>query len=357
MRSIAYCILIPCLLFLCLGTASAHPHKSGQSDHGPSLENYITKETVVIDEVQRIPELLNEVHRLIEEKNLIFLLTGSSARSLKKKGVNLLAARAFKAEMLPLTWHEINRDGQFDLDKYLLVGGLPMAYLENNALEYLYNYVETYLKEEIQAEALVRNLSNYHRFLNYAASRNTEIINFTKVGNNAQLSPNTVRDYYQILEDTLIGKMLPCWKKSTKRKSISSAKFYFFDAGVVNALKRVESLPEAGSLYGYAFEQFIFQELTAYLSYNKIRKELTFWRSKNDQEVDFLIGDEVAIEVKSTKKIIKSDQKGLIALMEEKIWTHTLLVSRDKVLKQNDNGIIQIYWKDFLENLWAGKYL
>ena len=166
-----------------------------------------------------------------------------------------------------------------------------------------------------------------------------------------------MRDYYQILEDTLIGKMLPCWKKSTKRKSISSAKFYFFDAGVVNALKRVESLPEAGSLYGYAFEQFIFQELTAYLSYNKIRKELTFWRSKNDQEVDFLIGDEVAIEVKSTKKIIKSDQKGLIALMEEKIWTHTLLVSRDKVLKQNDNGIIQIYWKDFLENLWAGKYL
>lgn len=252
--------------------------------HSPSsLENYIKHKIVVIDEVQRIPELLNEVHRLIEEEKITFLLTGSSARRLKKKGVNLLAGRAFDSRMFPLTWKELTLEENFDLAKYLQIGGLPKAYLEDEAQDFLFSYVEMYLKEEIQAEALVRNLANYHRFLNCAAQRNTEIINFTKVGNNAQLSPNTVKDYYQILEDTLIGRMLPCWKKSIKRKSISSAKFYFFDIGVVNTLKQVESLPESSDLYESAFEQFIFQEISAYLSYNKIRKPLTFWRSKNDQ--------------------------------------------------------------------------
>ena len=145
------------------------------------LEQMISQSQVVIDEIQRIPELLNEVHRLIEEKNISFLLTGSSARQLKRKGVNLLAGRALIANLFPLTWCEITREETFDLEKYLLIGGLPKAYLENIGQDFLFAYVDTYLKEEIFAEALVRNLANYHRFLQAAASANAGIVNFTKI--------------------------------------------------------------------------------------------------------------------------------------------------------------------------------
>lgn len=191
------------------------------------LESMAQGKVVVIDEIQRIPELLNEVHRLIEEKQISFLLTGSSARSLKRGGANLLAGRAFRADMFAFTWQELQAEKIFDLSKYLLTGGLPMAYLGEHPHEYLYNYVETYLKEEIQAESLVRNLANYHRFLEAAASANAEMVNFTKVANDAQLSPNTVRDYYGILEDTLIGYLIPAWTKSKKGKPCRRRNFIF----------------------------------------------------------------------------------------------------------------------------------
>ena len=322
-----------------------------------NIETYISKKWVVIDEIQRIPELLNEVHRLIEEKHITFLLTGSSARKLRRSGVNLLAGRAYKSQLLPLSWKELINEKIFKLDTHLHYGGLPSIVKNQDPAEYLYSYVDTYLKEEIQAEALVRNLSNYARFLDAAALMNGEMINFTKIANDAQLRPNTVRDYYQILQDTLIGEMLEPWTGSVKRKAIQTAKFYFFDLGVVNTLKKIKVIERNSDTYGKAFEHFIYLELKAYITYSKKRIELNYWRSKNGHEVDFIVDGNIAIEVKTTKKVSAHDLKGLNALSEEQHkWKHMLVVSQDTQAKSYPNGISQIYWEDFLNNLWNGKY-
>lgn len=320
------------------------------------LESYITKKLVVIDEIQRIPELLNEVHRLIEERSIRFVLTGSSARKLRKGGVNLLAGRAYRAELFGLSWHEISREQTFDLDKYLLYGGLPTAYLESDPEEYLYAYTETYLREEIQAEAFVKKLANYDRFLHAAALSNAEMINFTKVASDAQLSPNTVRDYFVLLEDTLIAQLLPPWTKSRKRKAIQTAKFYFFDVGIVHSLKNIDRLNRNTDAFGKAFEHFIYSELRASLSYARNRKTLCYWRSTSNMEVDFVIGDNIAIEVKASSRVTQRDHKGLKALQEEKQWEKLLLVSQDETAKIFPSGIQHIHWERFLENLWNGEY-
>ncbi|MBW2702845.1 MAG: ATP-binding protein [Deltaproteobacteria bacterium] len=321
------------------------------------LENYIKNSLVVIDEVQRIPELLNEVHRLIEEQQKKFLLTGSSARKLKRTGVNLLAGRAYKASLFGLTWNEIiQHAGSFDLDRYLLYGGLPTAYLEEDPADYLYAYTDTYLREEIQAEALVRQLSNYSRFLDMAAKSNAELVNYSKIGNDAQVAPNTVRDYYQLLEDTLMGQNLPPWTKSVKRKAIQTAKFYFFDPGLVHSLKKMSTLERNSGDYGKAFEHFLYCEIRSALSYLRCRKEFCFWRSKNNQEVDFIIGDDTAIEVKASRRVTERDHKGLRAIAEEKTWKHLLLVSQDKTDKRFPSGVRHLHWEDFLRSLWQGLY-
>jgi len=323
------------------------------------LEEYVRHKRVIIDEVQRIPEILNEVQRLIEERGIRFALTGSSARKLKRSGTNLLAGRAYRSNLYGLTWREITTDdtaGQFDLDRYLLYGGQPMAWLGDDPEEYLYAYTDTYLREEIQAEALVRNLSNYGRFLEMAAHCNAEMINYTKVGNDAQVHPNTIRDYYQLLEDTLIGSTLPPWTKSTKRKAIQTPRFYFFDIGVANSIRNIRTLDRNSDLYGKAFEHFIYSEIRSYLSYNRIRLPLTFWRSKNQQEVDFVVGDETAIEVKASKRVSQRDHKGLGAISEEADFRHLLLVSADKTSKTFTSGIRHQYWENFLKDLWGGKY-
>ncbi|MBP9707529.1 MAG: ATP-binding protein [Oligoflexales bacterium] len=320
------------------------------------LEHMIQKKIVVIDEIQRIPELLNEVHRLIEEKKIRFLLTGSSARQLKRKGTNLLAGRALVAKLYPLTWYEISREQSFDLNKYLLLGGLPKAYLEDVGQEFLFAYVDMYLKEEIMAEALVRNLANYHRFLQAAASCNSKIINFTKIASDAQLSPNTVRDYFQILEDTLLAYMLPPFQ-GNKRKTVMASKFYFFDPGVRNAILNIRSVPEASDIFGENFEQFIVSELRAYLSYHNLRQPLTYWRSQTKLEVDLVVGEEHAIEIKSSEKVSPRDHKGLLAISEEANFQKLWLVSRDRVNMTFESGIQQIFWRDFLEKLWNGKVI
>ena len=320
------------------------------------LSSLIRKKYVIIDEIQRIPELLNEVHRLIEDEKKCFLLTGSSARKLKQGNTNLLAGRAFKAELFPLTWFELAANKRFNLSRYLRFGGLPLAYLGKHSEEYLYNYVDTYLKEEIQAEAVTRNLPNYTRFLQSAALNNAQLLNYTKVASDAQLSPNTVRDYYQILEDTLIGFSVSPWTKSIKRKAIQTAKFYFFDPGIVHALCEIRSLDPNSDLFGRAFEQFIACELRAYLSYKKIRIPLRYWQSKSRLEVDFVIGNQTAIEVKSGKKITSRDHKGLLAIKEENNWKQLIIVSRDSVRARFKNGIQHLYWENFLTDLWKDKF-
>ena len=321
------------------------------------LEGLISKKYVIIDEIQRIPELLNEVHRLIEDKNKRFLLTGSSARKLKKNNTNLLAGRAFKSELFPLTWFELSNNKKFKLKHYLRFGALPLAYLKANGGEYLCNYVDTYLKEEIRAEAIVRNLPNYVRFLQSAAFNNAQLLNYSKTANDAQLSPNTVKDYYQILEDTLIGFSVSPWTRSVKRKAIQTAKFYFFDPGIVHTLCETQHLDPNSDLFGRAFEQFIACELRAYLSYKKIRSSLKYWRSKSGFEVDFIVGNEIALEVKSSKKITQRDHKGLLAICEEKKWRQMIIVSQDPVPAKFKNGIQHLYWESFLKKLWQGLFL
>ena len=267
------------------------------------LSSMAGKKYVIIDEIQRVPELLNEVHRLIEERGSRFLLTGSSARKLKRGQANLLAGRAFKAALFPLTWFELNAADKFNLNHFLHLGGLPLAYLRKNGQEYLYNYVDTYLKEEIYAEALTRSLPNYTRFLHSAAFNSCRQLNYTKTARDAQLAPNTVRDYYQILEDTLIGFMVPPWTQSIKRKAVQSPKFYFFDPGVVRSIQGIKLLSPKTPSFGLAFEHFIACELRACLSYKKAHLPMSYWRSRRSGlEVDFIIGDQLAIEVKAGKK-------------------------------------------------------
>ena len=314
---------------------------------------------VVIDEIQRIPELLNEVHRLIENrqfenKKITFLLTGSSARKLRRGKANLLAGRVWQAQMFPLTWQEIHcctNEIFFELDKYLFHGGLPAVYLSDHPEEELDAYVNTYLREDIMAEGLIRKLAPFSRFLRTIALANGEVINFSKLANDCQVPPTTVTEYVSLLEDTLVGFILPAWTESKKRKAISTAKFYFFDPGVTHLLAGTQTLDRNSNLYGKSFEQFIGMEIRAWLSYKRKREPLTYWRSTHGHEVDFLIGRETAIEVKSSKKVSSRDFKGLRLLAEENVFSKFILVSQDKVNTKNGQ-FYAIYWEEFLKKLW-----
>ncbi len=312
-----------------------------------AYDNY---EMVVIDEVQRIPALLNSVHRLIEDHGIKFLLTGSSARKLRRNQSNLLGGRARQADLFPLTYHEIP---QFDLDRYLNYGGIPMIYDSDEPTEDLHAYVSLYLKEEIQAEAVVRSLPAFSKFLHFSALTSGELLNFTNISNDVALSATTIREYYHLLEDTFIGFMLPAWIKSMKRKAISTAKFYYFDIGVKNVLAGIKSIEPKSDLYGRAFEHFIACELRAYLSYRRKHVSLSYWQSTSGFEVDFIIGNDIGIEVKTTTRVHDKHLKGLKALAEEKICQHYFLISHDHINRKQDDQFTIIYWEDFLKKLWA----
>lgn len=310
-------------------------------------------EYVVIDEIQRVPELLNEVHRLIEERAIKFLLTGSSARKLRQSGVNLLAGRAWKAELFPLTANEIV---DFNLDRYLLHGGLPQVYLSTKPVEELNAYVDTYLKEEIQAESFIRKLQSFIKFLQAAALTSGQILNYASLSSDVEVPASTLREYYSILEDTLLGFTVPAWNKSVKRKALSKAKFYLFDIGVRNILVGTESLDSKTDAYGYAFEHFIAIELRAHLSYFRTRLTLSYWQAKNGQEVDFIVGDHIAIEVKTTNQASSKHLKGLHALQEENICKKFYLVCFDQNHRIVD-GVEIIHWRDFIKLLKSDAWL
>jgi len=306
------------------------------------------KTYVVIDEIQRVPELLNEVHRLIENKHIRFLLTGSSARKLRCQGVNLLAGRARQAELFPLSYHEFKT---FNLPRYLQYGGLPMVVLSDEPEEDLDAYVYTYLEEEIKAEALVKNLPAFSRFLQLSALTSGTTLNFTSIASDAGVSSVTLREYYQILEDSFLGFSVLPWRHSVKRKAVATARFYYFDTGVKNRLAGIHAIPEQTDLFGQAFEHFIAMELRAYLSYFRKKLSLCFWRTSDGHEVDFIIGDQVAIEVKAAKKISSKHLKGLRYLMEEKKLEKYYMVSQDPIALKEE-GIYILPWEDFLKRLW-----
>jgi len=258
---------------------------------------------IVIDEIQRLPELLNEVQLLIEEKGVKFLLTGSSARKLRRSGVNLLGGRARTVHLHPLTTSELGDD--FALHRALHHGLIPSIYLSDDPKADLEAYAGTYLQQEIVAEGATRNVPAFSRFLKIAALCNGTIVNFTNIANDAQVPRTTVYEYFEILKDTLILHELPAWKKSKKRKPISSSKFYFFDVGVVRSLQGRQFSPGTPE-FGEAFETFIMQELIAYKDYLS-GEPIEYWRSRSGFEVDFILGDHTAIEVKAKENVNDHD--------------------------------------------------
>ncbi len=315
-------------------------------------ENRREPRRIVIDEIQKIPSLLDEVHRLISQYSWSFLLTGSSARKLKRGAANLLAGRAWIAELFPLTSHEIP---DFDLVTYLNRGGLPNVYFSQNPHEELENYISLYLKEEIQAESLTRNLPAFSSFLDAIALSNAEEINFESFAGDCAVSPMTARNYLQILEDTLIGFSLPGFRKTKKRKAVSRLKHYLFDVGVVNTLCERGEIRPKSELFGKAFEQFVIQEIRACLSYRRLKKQLFYWRSTSGFEVDLILDQDLALEIKSTSMIGERDLKGLRALKEEGLIRRYAVISLDEELRERRDGIRIYPWRMFLEQLWQGK--
>ncbi len=305
---------------------------------------------VVIDEIQKVPELLDEVHRLIEKNQTRFLLTGSSARKLKRSAANLLGGRARIANLFPLTFSEIP---DFNLLRYLTFGGLPAIYTSDDPYDDLMAYVNSYLNEEVEQEAQVRNLGKFARFLKCAALSNSQQINYASIASDAMVSESTVRSHYMILKDTLMGDLLEPWKESKKRKAVQTPKFYFFDTGVTNAIVGKRSLTPQTVDFGQAFESFIYMELKAALDYKRAHLPLTYWRSVSHQEVDFLIGDTVAIEIKAKERATMRDTVGIQALREEKIFKKFFLISLDPQ-PRHENGISFLHWRDFLTKLWEG---
>ena len=307
---------------------------------------------VFIDEIQKSPELLDEVHLLIEERGIRFLLSGSSARKLKRAGTNLLGGRARTKYLHPFVYPEVAEDNDL-LERVMARGLLPPHYLSEAPDEDLRSYVDTYLSEEIAAEGQARNLPAFARFLQTAATLNAKMINYTNVANDAQVPRQTVRLWFQILIDTMLGYELSSYTSTVKRKAVETAKFYFFDIGVVRALRRLPAILPESSDFGEFFEHYIFMELKAYLDYRKPSSRLSYWRSLSGYEVDFVIDDEVAIEVKTAEVAQDKHLSGLKALREEGKIKSFYLVCRESRPRKVD-GIDILPWREFLARLWAG---
>jgi predicted AAA+ superfamily ATPase len=314
----------------------------------------------IVDEIQKAPQLLDEVHRLIEKnKKLRFILTGSSARKLRKEGVNLLGGRASKVLFHPLVFPEFATDFKFHSNflSQLENGGLPSVTLAKNPKRRLSDYVGLYLKEEIQNESLVRSLDNFSRFLDILSLANSEQVNFNEIGNDAQVAPSTVRDYYQILVDTLIGDLVPGFTKTKKRKAMSTAKFYFFDTGVAHCLTRRSSLTPGSIEFGKAVEHYVYLQLKAYLSYKFKPHEINYWRSTSNLEVDFVVHHGIeeifAFEVKAG--VNPNQSKGLLALAEEFPLKRKIIICLADQPRLTESGIEILPMDFFLKELWKGK--
>jgi predicted AAA+ superfamily ATPase len=310
---------------------------------------------VIVDEIQKLPALLDEIQILIERnKKLRVILTGSSARKLKRGAANLLGGRAWVCRLHPLVSAEL--DGPRLLDR-LNRGSLPSIIDSEHYKEDLKAYVGTYLHEEIRAEGLTRSIENFSRFLEVAGLTSGEQINFSSVAADAGFPPRTVREHYQILEDTLVGHQLPAYQKTSKRKPVATAKFYLFDVGVANTLKRIPGIEEGSNAYGHALEHLIFLELRSYLDYHRLDHELTYWRSRSQFEVDFLVGDEIGIEVKSKARVFPRDYKGLRALSEEVRLKRKIVICAEKMRRRADDGTEIMPPTLFFKELWAGSLI
>lgn len=312
------------------------------------------KEAVIVDEVQKIPALLDDIQWLIVNHQVQFVLCGSSARKLKRSGANLLGGRALRYELYPLVYKEIP---DFNLIRALNHGLLPKHYIAEKHEHLLQSYVGEYLKEEIAAEAVVRNMPAFTRFLEIAAFSNGSMVNYKNIARECGVSPVTAKEYFQILVDTLIGRWICPFQKKPKRRVILSPRFYFFDVGIVNYLLKRKQIEPGSENFGFAFEQFIFQEIIAYSHYSGKNFEIRCWRTASQLEVDFILGDhEASIEVKAASNAGPEHLTGLKAFNEEYKTKHSILVSLDP--RPRLVGEIKIYpWKDFLDKLWGGEII
>lgn len=307
---------------------------------------------VILDEIQKIPELLDEVHWLIVNRRMQFVLCGSSARKLKRSGGNLLGGRALRFELFPLVYPEVS---DFDLLRALNHGLLPRHYQAADPRGPMEAYVGDYLKEEIAAEALTRNIPAFGRFLEAAAFSNGEIVSYQNIAADCGVSAPTIRQYFQILEDTLLARFLPSFRKRPKRRVIQTPKFYLFDVGLANhLLKRGPIVPRSES-FGKAFEHFIHQELIAHSHYSGLRYPVSYWRTASQIEVDFILGDpQVAIEVKGVEQVGAHHLVGLKAFREEYRPRRSIVVSMDPKPRVID-GISVLPWAVFLQQLWGNE--
>lgn len=312
------------------------------------------RQPIIMDEVQKVPYILNEVHWLIENKGLSFVLCGSSARKLKRGHANLLGGRAWRYEMAPLTTQEI---GEYSLLKVLNQGLVPSHYTagREHYRKSLKAYVIDYLKEEVFEEGLVRNVQAFSRFFDALAYCQGELINYSNVARDCGVDAKTVREYFHIMEDTLIGTMLlPYIRRKSRDLITQTPKFYLFDVGVSGYIAGRIVPEEKGEQFGRALEQFIFMELKAYSRYSEKDFELNYWRTKTGLEVDFVLGQgEVCIEVKGSDRVKPGDLKGIKAFAGDYKPGKAIVVCNEKEPRLND-GIQIMPWQLFLEKLWNG---
>jgi predicted AAA+ superfamily ATPase len=309
---------------------------------------------VIIDEIQRIPSLLNEVHWLIENRSIRFILSGSSPRKILHSGGNLLGGRAMRYELYPLTYAEIP---DFDLLKALNSGLLPRHYMAKNSGKLLSAYIGSYLRDEIIAEAKIRNITSFSKFLEAAAFSNGEMVNFSNIAAECSISSTTVKEYFQILEDTMTGRFVQAYQKKPKRRVITSPKFYYFDVGIAGFLLKRGRIETGSEAFGKALEHYIYQEIYAYSHYSDKNFPVSYWRTASQIEVDFILGDhEVALEIKSTNTINPRHFKGLKSFSEEYTTKKSIIVSTDPYTRKIDE-ITVLPWNIFLERLWSGEII
>ena len=328
--------------------------KQHSEEFRESLLRYPPETLVIVDEIQKVPDLLDEVHWLMVEKGLWFILSGSSARKIKKSGANNLGGRAIPETLFPLVSAEIP---DFDLERAVQNGMIPRHYMVANARNRMRAYIDLYLKEEIIEEALVQNVDEFVRFMEVAAIMDGEILNYENVASDCEVSANTVKASYKILVDTLLGFEVPAYRKVIKRKLYKSPRFYYFDVGIANHLTKRYHLAPKTPEYGHAFEHLIMQEIVAYLGYTNSDEELTYWHTYENLEVDAVIGDaRVAIEIKSKEHIDHDDKKGVTEFAKEHPDTKQIIVSRDRISRRS--GDVDLYYvTDFFKALWAGEII
>lgn len=313
------------------------------------------EEPIIIDEVQKAPQLLDEIHWLIENKGLRFILCGSSARKMKRGKANLLGGRAWRYEMHPLVSAEV---ADLNLLQALNRGMIPMHYLQEEYRKSLQAYVRDYLKEEVFDERLTRNIPAFSRFFDAMGYSHGELTNYANIARDCGVDAKTVKEYYQILVDTLLGTMIEPYKKRQDRNVIIRAgKFYLFDVGVAGAITHRQIPQENGEQFGRAFEHFILMEILAHRSYRGLDYDVNFWRTKSGLEVDFIIGHgTVAIEVKGTSRIDNADMRPLKAFIQEHHPASAFIVCNERAPRLHE-GIRILPWRDFLKMLWDGEVL